>query len=114
MLSRDEILRHCELPSEELAVPEWGGVVRIRSLTAGERDAFEIELKDARTGGQVPNVRAALAVKVLTDDEGKRIFRDADAETLAAFGAKPLDRVFSLASRLSGITRDDVDTLEKN
>jgi len=114
MLSRDEILRCSALPSEELSVPEWGGSVRVRSLTAGERDVFEIEMKDARSHGQVPNVPAALAVKVLTDEAGKRLFTDADAETLTAYHAKPLDRVFNLAARLSGITKDDVEQLEKN
>ncbi len=114
MLSRDEILRHSALPTEDLEVPEWGGSVRIRSLTAGERDGFELDMKDARTEGQKPNIRAALAVRVLVDEQGRNLFTPADAESLATFHAKPLDRVFTVAARLSGITPDDVNDLEKN
>jgi len=114
MLSRDDILRARDLPTEELAIPEWGGSVRVRALTAGERDAFELEMRDSRTNGHSPNVRGALAVKVLVDEQGRRLFEDHDAATLAALDARPLDRIFTVAARLSGITRDDVDELEKN
>jgi hypothetical protein len=113
MLSRDDILRARSLPSEEVAVPEWGGAVRVRALTAGERDSFELDMKDARDGGK-PNIRGALAVRVLVDEDGRRLFEDSDAATLASLHAKPLDRIFSAATRLSGITPDDVEVLEKN
>jgi hypothetical protein len=113
-LTRDEILRKTELPSVEVKVPEWGGTVRVRALTAGERDAYELRMRDARQDGDAPNIRAALAVLTLVDGEGKPLFAEHDAATLAVYHAKPLDRVFNAAARLSGITPDDVDALEKN
>ena len=40
-LTRDAILQATDLTFEDVAVPEWGGVVRVRGLTGTERDAFE-------------------------------------------------------------------------
>jgi hypothetical protein len=114
MLSRDDILRARDLPIEEVNIPEWGGSVRVRALTAGERDSFEMEMKDGRDGDQRPNIRGTLAVRTLVDEDGKRLFQDHDAATLAALHSKPLDRIFTVAARLSGITPDDVEVLEKN
>ena len=42
-LSRDEILGKRRGKVEEIKVPEWGGTVFVREITASERDAFEAE-----------------------------------------------------------------------
>ena len=41
MLTKDQILKSDDLPSEEVSVPEWGGSVMVRSMTGYERDQFE-------------------------------------------------------------------------
>ena len=109
MLSREEIFNFkAVIPTEVVDVPEWSGQVKVRGLTAGERDAFEIGMKDARK----PNVRAALVARAALSENGARLFTDADADSLAGFDSRPLDRLFAVAARLSGITPDDVDKLE--
>ena len=40
-LSRDQILGATDFVFVELEVEEWGGTVRLRGLSASERDAFE-------------------------------------------------------------------------
>jgi hypothetical protein len=40
-LTRDAILQAPDLQGEDVAVPEWGGTVRVRGLSGAQRDAYE-------------------------------------------------------------------------
>ena len=44
LLSKTAILCANDLQTEDVDVPEWGGVVRVRSFTGRERDAFEASM----------------------------------------------------------------------
>ncbi len=109
-LSRDEILSASDLNVEEVDVPEWGGSVLVRTMTGAERDRMESEFLAERT----TNVRARLAAVVLCDEAGRRLFSDQDIALLGAKSGAALDRVFAVAMHLNGMTKRDVDELEKN
>ncbi len=116
-LTRDAILEAPDLSFEDVAVPEWGGVVRVRGLTGAERDAFEasvVERKGRETRMNMANLRARLAALAMVDAEGKRLFNDADVAALGKKSGAALHRVFEVAQRLSGITEADISELEKN
>ena len=53
LLSKAAILAADDLPTIDIAVPEWGGSVRIRALTAGQREELEAEIIHARNDGMV-------------------------------------------------------------
>lgn len=111
------ILQAADLPVEELEVPEWGGWVRVKTLTAAERDAFENDIvqrngRDVRTNAR--NIRAKLVAATLVDDEGRSLFTLADVEALGQKSAKALDRVFAVASVLAGMREADVQELAEN
>ncbi len=111
-LKRDEILEAQDQTIEEVAVPEWGGVVLVRGMTGAERDALEAET--GAGGMNLENFRARLLVRCIVDAEGQRVFRDEDAEALGKKNARALDRIFAVATRLSGLTNDEVEALTKN
>ncbi|TVQ59919.1 MAG: hypothetical protein EA379_09570 [Phycisphaerales bacterium] len=114
-LTRESILASCDLPTERIDVPEWGGCVEIRTLTAGERDRFDaIVLEYNKPGGARPHIRAELLVRCIVDADGKNLFTVADVEKLAGKSARAVERVFNAALRLNGITNSDVEELEKN
>jgi hypothetical protein len=116
-LSRDAILGKTKLKTERVDVPEWGGAVLVRELTGAERDAFEASILDDQGNAdreRMVNSRARLAVRSIVDENGERLFSDDDAEALGVTSGRALDRVFSVASRLSGITPDDLEELTKN
>ena len=48
ILTADDILRAEDLPRELVEVPEWGGAVYVRGLTAWERSEFENEMFDLK------------------------------------------------------------------
>lgn len=114
LLSKESILAVHDVVTEVVEVPEWGGAVRVKGLTGAERDAFEGEVIQ-RSGRDVTtntrNMRARLVVLSVVDDEGKRLFGFPDIEALGAKSARALDRIFSVAMRLSGLRDEDVEEL---
>lgn len=116
-LSKDQILAADDVQLEDVDVPEWGGKVRVKSLTGTERDGLEaslIEGKGKNASVNLANLRAKLVARSIVDDAGNRIFQDADVKALGAKSAAALNRVYEVAQRLSGITQEDVDELTKN
>jgi len=117
VLSRDQILQAHDLPTERVYVPEWGGEVIVRGLTAAERDAFEqsiVETRGKNTQVNLRNIRAKLVALCCVDEEGSRIFQDEDAELLGRKSAVALNRVFEVAQQLSGLRPEDVEELAGN
>ena len=117
LLTRDAILEAQDLQHEEVYIPEWGGSVRVRTLTGAERDAFEQSIVDQRgkdTRMNLRNIRAKLVALTVVDGVGKRLFCDADAKLLGQKSASALDKIFDVAQRLSGLRDEDVEELAKN
>lgn len=117
MLSRDDILGADDLARELVAVPEWGGDLYVRCLTGAERDRFEAEMLADEEDDQRKrffNLRARLVVLAVCDEHNLPLFMLNDVEALGRKSAKVLDRLFSVAQRLSGMTREDVEALTKN
>lgn len=118
-LTREQILSKRKLRIEEVSVPEWGDTVFVKELNAAERDQFEtsmmkVDRKGRFAGTNMVNLRARLAALAICDKDGNRLFSDEDAAALGLESAAVLDRVFSVAQRLAGITEADMADLEKN
>jgi hypothetical protein len=116
-LTRDVILQADDLLVEDVEVPEWGGVVRVRGLTGAERDDFEasvVEQRGKKTRLNMQNFRAKLVVRVAINGDGQRLFTDKDASLLGRKSAAALQRVFEVAQRLSGLSDQDVEELVGN
>ena len=116
-LTRDQILQANDLETRSLDVPEWGGAVRVRALTGVERDALEasaIQGKGKNRDVNLTNFRAKLCARAIVDEQGKRIFEDADIAALGRKSSGALSKVYNLAAELSGISDADVDELTKN
>jgi hypothetical protein len=118
ILSKAEILAAQDIATEVVEVPEWGGSVIVKAMSGVERDSFEeMVLRKGPSGGFEPvmaNMRAKLLAKTLVDEDGKALFTDKDVAALGQKSAQVLDRLFTVASRLSGISQSDVDDLAKN
>ena len=97
-LTRDEILGAVDLKVVEVAVPEWGGTVRVSMMTGTERDAFEAETvvrKGKRVEVNMVNMRARLVARTVVDEKGARVFSDGDVEALAAKSPQSLHLIDS-------------------
>lgn len=118
ILSRDMILRAQDQKQEAIDVPEWGGRVLVRALSGAERDRFEssVVLTNKRGDREVNlrNMRAKLVVLSCVDANGHRIFQDSDVAAIGEKNAAALQRVYDVAAKLSGVSKDDADELAKN
>lgn len=115
VLGREAILSAADIQTEQVMVPEWGGAVLVRGLTGAERDAFEasVVVPGSKGGGSVrlEMLRAKLCARSIVDEQGARVFSDADVKALGAKSAAALQRVFNVAMRLSGLSDQDVESL---
>jgi len=105
-LTREQILSAEDLKTEEVQVPEWGGVVIVQELTATDRDAYEtsvvtVEGDDVQINAL--NMRSKLAALSMVDDAGGRLFTQKDVVALGKKSATAVDRIVDVARRLSGI-----------
>ena len=115
VLTKEQILSADDLKTEKVKTPEWGGHVFVKTLRGDERDAWEMDVIEAKAGDiNKANIRARLAVKSIVDDKGKQIFTTADIAKLGAKSSKALDRIYDVASRLSGVGEKDIEELAKN
>lgn len=112
MLDRDSILNVVDLKPEVVEVPEWGGSLYIRMLTASERDKFEASCVGTGKKQNLSNIRARLVVLCACDEAGERLFTDGDAEALGRKSAAAVDRVFGACSKLNGFSSQDIEDLE--
>lgn len=110
-LTRDVILGLRDREIVAVDVPEWGGVVYVRSLTAAERDRWEHGLEAERGTLGFANVRASLAALSICDQDGNRLFADGDTTLLAEKNALPLDHIFAACQRLNGLGREEIAVL---
>ena len=113
MLNKEQILRAEDLKTTTVNVPEWGGKVKIKTLTGAERDDFE---QSILRGGKIDahNIRAKLCARCIVNEKNERLFSDAEIVALGNKSAIALDRVFVAAQKLNGLTNDEVEELAKN
>jgi len=109
-LSRDDILKADDSQPEEIDlsdIPGYNGTVLVRGMTGRERDAFEVSMMQPGRGGRrelnTSNVRARLVSRCVIDDDGNRLFTDADIADLGEKNAAAVDRIYEAAARLSGM-----------
>lgn len=111
MLDRKSIFKAVDLDIKTINVPEWGGEVCVRGLTARERDSFEMSIGAA---ANMDNLRARLVVLTLCDADGERVLKDSDATELGKKNAQVVNRLFEIARQMSGMSDADVEELEGN
>ena len=114
-LTRDKILAAKDLEPVKIDVPDWGGSVYVRALSASDRLDFEDKsAKLADKDGSSLKVMALYLCRVLADAKGDRLFADEDAGLLLGKKASVVLDLFSRASEHNSLTEDDVRDLEKN
>ncbi len=113
-LSKQQILDAADTKTEEVEVPEWGGAVRIQTMTGYARDAFEASITGKNGGVNTTNIRAKLVAACLVDEAGELMFAEKDVAKLGKKSAAALERVFAAAQKLNRISDGDVEELAKN
>ena len=122
ILDRDTILSKTALKREVVDIPEWGGTIHVRELTAAERTRYEVGMSDMVQGEQTDpikkaqrfiDMRARIASMACVNEDGSRMFRDEDIAALNQLSGNVLDRISSVVLRLSGYTVAETERLKK-
>jgi hypothetical protein len=125
-LTADDILGGADdrkLEAVAVATPEWkeGSHVFVAELSADERDQMEelwIAYKRA-LDDEESNVgfRAFTVAFCLCDLHRNRLFAGRESDVAGRIGSrngKATSRVFNVCSKINGLTKQDIDELEKN
>lgn len=117
VLNAAAILEADDRKTKTVNVPEWGGDVTIRELSGTDRDALEAAAVIRRGDRVEPNpigTRARLVAKGLVNEDGSRVFTDAQAMKLSEKNGAVLDRLFDEIVALSGMGAGAVADAEGN
>lgn len=113
LLSKDAILGVNDLATKDVFVKAWGGTVRLRMLTAGERAA--IEDSQVKTGKiDWTDFKARIVSLSAVNEDGSRMFSDEDIVALNGKSAPVIDMLFVEANAINALSNDATDNLEKD
>lgn len=96
----------------DVEVPEWGGTVRVGTMSIADRE--EIEIQAQKKGPEsLKNLRLRFLVYSLVDENGDKLFSLGDMQKLETKSAKIIDKLFSISQAINGIMDADVEELAK-
>jgi len=100
----------------DLPAPFEGRQIKVRELTAGERDLYEGKMVKGRIGNQkidLTELRVGLIIMAAVewDDVTKPLFKPEDKEDLKKMGINVIQSIYTVASELSSVTKEAEDEL---
>ena len=119
ILSKQDIVQAQDIVLEKVEVPEWGGAVYVRSISAKERGLIEegaakYKEQKGKDGSFARTFTVRLAGLAICDELGVPFFKEGEVELLAQKNAAVVARISEVAQRLSGFSKEDLEELEKN
>ena len=115
-LTRDQIkAKRGVRPREPVDDPELGGTVYVAKMTARERDDFEFMVTGGKVGGMnMSNIRARFLAIVCVNEDGTKMFDEADAEWLGDLDTDVVQSIVDAGFRLNGIGLNALEEAAKN
>lgn len=115
-LDKSQILEAKDREYDKVECPEWGGEVRIQSLSLQERDEFHEFLMDFEMDAQgqpvAKNIRqkdsnAILCTLGIVDVDGERMFSREEYKDLRERSAKVIDRIANRIREISDMMEEE-------
>lgn len=117
----DQVFDAEDVKYDDVPVPEWGGKIRLRSLSGKERDKFEDscvkkKMKKGReeTHSVTKEVKSKLVVMSAIHKNGKQFFVQGQEARLNEKNAAVLDRLWEACCKLSGFSDEQLEELMGN
>lgn len=111
-LNKESIFNANDIRISTVSVPEWGGELRIKSLSVAERDLLTDKIKNA--GDSQAKISIGIVIMTVIDNNGNKVFSDSDYDALANKSAPVIERIALEALRINGLNPDAVEQAEKN
>lgn len=127
-MTRDQILGTPRTGYHEIDLSDiagWGKV-RIKDLTAGERDKIEASCvvervvvgrngkRKLKKDTTLDGIRAKFVAACVVDDDGRRVFSADDVAAISDLNAQAIDRIFVTIQERNGLRDEDLDELAGN
>ena len=111
LTSAEMILQAEDFVYDEVDCPEWGGAVRIRSLSGGQR----VELRKAVDSGR-NDIDEMLCVMAIVDEDGNRVLHQNQMGALGKKNTAVITRIANRVLEISGMKDRDkaIADAEKN
>ena len=101
-------------PRVAVEVPELG-TVYVAKMTAKDRDQFEQMVTGGKVGGvNLVNIRARFVALVAVNEDGTRMFEDADAEWIGELDTDIVQAIVDAGFALNGIGGNALEDAAKN
>lgn len=128
LMTREQILSAQDIAFEDIDlsdIPGWG-TVRIKDLSAAERDRLEASMvrqqRQPKRGGGVTvrqeanleNIRARFCAACIVGEDMRPLFTEADLVVLGGKSARALDRIFDRIKDRNGLNDEAVQELVEN
>lgn len=112
-LTRQAILA-VPLRTQEVFIPEWGGSVLVKEMTAkqvADNGRFVLTRDGKADMSKAVQVPVQMCLQQVVDEQGERLFSDADIKHIEALHAGAVSRIAEAVRRLSGVqdTEDNSD-----
>jgi hypothetical protein len=110
-LTKEQILSAQDIKTTDVDVPEWGGVIRVRNLSALERrqllrKSMEDELDEDQT-------EIAFFVKCIVDETGQPLFNADEIKAIANKSASAYTKIVSAVLNINALTTDAIEDIKK-
>src|SRR3972149_1458540 len=108
--TRDQVIgKKRPVPVQKVQVPEWGDSVYVRKLSGAECEQWDAIREE--NDGHPANSWARLAVMVASDENGNRVFTDADATGLGndPVHTNAIVKIINLGSEFNQRRSEDVE-----
>lgn len=126
LLSREQILEAKDIKFKDIEVPEWGGTIRIKQLSAKEYNDITMsmvnirkmaakqisrknpdDVEDAINETAVKNQKILLIVKSVVDENMKPLFTEADMELLYQKNTNVVDKIIAEIEEFNSVSTED-------
>lgn len=103
VLSRDDIFSAQDIEYVDVHVPEWGGVIRLQTLTASQAMMF-VEM----TPEQRANILPKMVCECAINEDGNPLFTKNDVERLAGKSLRAFMKLQTALLEMNGLTEKAV------
>lgn len=111
LLNKQQIKDVDDLPSQIVSLPEWGGDVKIKTMSAKQRIEFEKCNSNSKTELET---MINLIMFSCVNEDGSLLFSKEDYGFLSEKSAKSLMRLFQEAVSLSTLSNEGLEDKAKN
>lgn len=111
LLSRDSILAAQDIRTKDVLVAEWGGTIRVRSMTLAEQSEFA---RLSASSDDREKVTAWMVATLAVDEAGASLFKAEDVKELEKKNFRSIQAVVAAILEVNGIGEAQVEAAAKN